>query len=138
MPYQGYLDGLYLLVQRSDGKGVDHYGILDIGNRIRHPQVDGRHPIVIHQTPPSIRLDWLQDTGVWHTLGKITDEEYAIQRMVAAFSNPAYDLFGHNCEQFARYVATGVHESKQLQAFGFVGGLAALAIVALGSDRDGF
>lgn len=134
MPYQGYPDGLYLLVKRSESKGVDHYGILDIGNRIEHPHVDGRHPTVIHQTPPSIRLDWLQDTGVWRILGRITDEKHAIQRMMAARSNPAYDLFGHNCEQFARYVATGVHESKQLQAVGFVAGLAALAIIAQGSD----
>jgi len=137
MPYQEYPDGLYLLVQRSDDKGVDHYGILDIGNRIGHPHVDGRHPVVIHQTPPSIRLDWLQDTGVWRILGRITDEKYSIQRMIDAFSKPAYDLFGHNCEQFARYVATGVHESKQLHAVGFVAGLAALAIVAIGLDRDG-
>ena len=134
MPYQGYPDGLYLLMKRSESKGVDHYGILDIGNRIGHPHVDGRHPVVIHQTPPSINLDWLQDTGIWCILDKITDEKYAIQRMKAALLNPAYDLFGHNCEQFARYVATGIHESKQLQAIGFVAGLAALVIIAQESD----
>ena len=137
MPYQGHPDGLYLLVQRSEEKGVDHYGILDIGNRIGGPHVDGRHPVVIHQTPPSIRLDWLQGTGIWRVLGKITDEGHAIRRMRIAFLNPAFDLFGHNCEQFARFVATGVNESTQLQAIGFVVGLTALAIVALQSDSDG-
>jgi len=137
VPYQAYPDGLYLLVQRSEEKGVDHYGILDIGNRIGHPHVDGRHPVVIHQTPPSIRLAWLQDTGSWHVLGKITDEGHAIGRMEIAFLNPAFDLFGHNCEHFARFVATGVNESTQLQAIGVVVGLTALAIVALQSDSDG-
>jgi len=34
VPYQGFPDGLYLVMQRSVGKGIDHYGILDIGNRL--------------------------------------------------------------------------------------------------------
>ena len=130
MPNQQYPDGLYLLKQKSEAKGVDHYGILDIGNRINHPRVDGRHPVVIHQTPPSIRLDWLQNTGAWSVLGRITDEEDAKSRMNTTFENPAYDLFGHNCEHFARYVATGQNESTQLQAVGVVAGLVALAFYA--------
>lgn len=137
MSYQQYSDGLYLLKQKSEAKGVDHYGILDIGNRINHPQVDRRHPVVVHQTPPSIQIDWLQDTGVWSVLGRITDEGYAIQRMMAAFENPIYDLFGHNCEHFARYVATGTKESRQLQAVGVIAGLVVLTIVALRSERNG-
>ena len=128
MPYQQYPDGLYLLKQKPEAKGVDHYGILDVGNRMGHPQVDGRHPVVIHQTPPSIRLDWLQYTGTWSVLGRITDEDEAKARMNVAFENPNYDLFGHNCEHFARYVATGRHESTQLQAVGIVAGLTALVI----------
>ena len=130
MPYQQYPDGLYLLKQKSEAKGVEHYGILDIGNRINHPQVDGRHPVVIHQTPPSIKLDWLQNTGAWSVLGRIADENDARARMNAAFQDPTYNLFGHNCEHFARYVATGRHESTQLQAVGIVAGLAALAFYA--------
>lgn len=130
MPYQQYSDGLYLLKQKSEAKGVDHYGILDVGNRINHPQIDGSNPVVIHQTPPSIKLDWLQNTGAWTVLGKITNEEDAKSRMNAAFQTPNYDLFGHNCEHFARYVATGHHESTQLQAAGIVAGLAALVFIA--------
>jgi len=130
MPYQKYPDGLYLLKQKSAAKGVDHYGILDIGNRISHPQVDGRHPVVIHQTPPSIKIDWLQNSGVWEILGRITDEQDAITRMTSAFQSSNYNLFGHNCEHFARYVATGRHESTQLQAVGVVAGLAALVFYA--------
>ncbi len=130
MAYQDLADGLYLLKQKSEAKGVDHYGILDVGNRIGHLNVDGKHPVVIHQTPPTIRLDWLQDTGAWDVLGRITDEEAAKARMTAAFNNPNYDLFGHNCEHFARFVATGRSESTQLQAAGFIAGLAALAFIA--------
>ena len=130
MPHQQFSDGLYLLKQKSEAKGVDHYAILDVGNRISHPQVDGRHPVVIHQIPPSIKLDWLQNTGAWSVLEKITNEEEAKSRMNAAFQNPNYDLFGHNCEHFARYVATGQHESTQLQAVGLIAGLAAFVFIA--------
>ena len=126
MPYQKYQDGLYLLKQKSQDKGVDHYGIMDIGNRLYLPQANGLHPVVVHQTPPSVTLNWLQETGSWEVLGKITDEANAINRMKASLENPAYDLFGHNCEHFARYVATGKRESTQLQAVGIVAGLAAL------------
>lgn len=126
MPYQQYSDGLYLLKQRSQAKPVDHYGILDVGNRLGIPQVNGLLPVVVHQRPPSVTISWLQDTGSWTVLAKITDESDALQRMRAALQNPDYDLFGHNCEHFARYVATGRKESTQLQAIGVVAGLAAI------------
>ena len=130
MPYQGLTDGLYLVMQRSPGKAVDHYGILDIGNRLAVGGADGINPVVVHQTPPGIKADWLQHTGEWRVLGRITDEPFAIARYRAALANPKYDLFGHNCEHFARFVATGVRESKQLQAAAVVAGLAALVMVA--------
>jgi hypothetical protein len=130
MPYLQYPDGLYLLKQKAETKGVEHYGILDVGNRLGHPQVNGTHPVVIHQTPPTIKIDWLQNTGEWLILGRITNEGSAKERMSSAFQNPTYDLFGHNCEHFARYVATGRRESTQLQAAGIVAGLAALAFYA--------
>jgi len=123
-------DGLYLLRQPAQKAGIHHYGILDIGNRIGHPEVHGQQPVVIHQTPPRLRLDWLQDTGQWERHSRITDEKAAIHRINQAFLNPTYDLFGNNCEHFARYVATGVHESTQLQAAGFIAGLVALIWIA--------
>ncbi len=133
MPFQNCSDGLYLVTQWSFEKKCDHYGILDIGNRLRHPQLDGRCPMVIHQTPPSIRWDRLEDTGRWSVLGKITDEEYAILRLIHALSSPWYSLFGHNCEHFARFIATGVRESKQLQAVGAWAGVVALVVLVLKS-----
>jgi hypothetical protein len=136
VPYQGYPDGLYLVARPSAEKGVDHYGILDIGDRLKVPNADGINPIVVHQCPPSIRADWLQDTGIWQVLGQITDEPYPIQRYHAAIASPAYSFFGHNCEHFARFVATGIHESKQLQAAGWVAGLAVLVMAAGKSEPE--
>lgn len=131
MPYQGYPDGLYLVVQKSTAKGVDHYGILDIGNRLGVQGADGINPVIVHQRPPNIKAEWLQSTAAWNLLGRIPDEQYAIMRYRAALADPAYDLFGHNCEHFARFVATGVRESKQLQAAGAIAVCATLVFVAL-------
>jgi hypothetical protein len=128
MSYQDLADGLYLVVQKSQAKGVEHYGILDVGNRIQHPQVHSQQPTVIHQSPPRIQIDWLQSTGQWKVLAKITDEADAMMRIRTAAENPNYSLFGHNCEHFARYVATGKRESKQVQAGVFIAGLVALAL----------
>ena len=136
MPYQGYSDGLYLVAQKSEAKGVDHYGIMDIGNRIRHPGADGINPVIIHQTPPTIRIDWFQNTGVWRVLGAVADESFALQRLNAAFANPNYDLFGNNCEHFARFVALGTRESTQVKAAVVVAGLAALTIVVVQAQRS--
>lgn len=130
MPYEHLQDGFYLVRQQAATKGVDHYGILDVGNRLRHPHVGfGMQPVVIHQTPPRIRIDWLQATGQWTVLGHITDEVHAINRIELASRNPTYSLVGHNCEHFARFVATGKRESTQVQVAVLVAGLAALAYV---------
>jgi len=129
MPYENLQDGLYLIKQRSAEKGVDHFGILDVGNRIRLPDIyPGMQPVVIHQTPPHVQAAWLQDTGGWEVLGRITDEADAISRMNHARQNPSYSLMGHNCEHFARYVATGKRESRQVQVAVAIAGLAALAL----------
>ncbi len=130
MPHNIRKAGLYLMMQKTQMKGVlvDHYGILDVGNRMNLRNA-GWQPLVIHQTPPQIRLDRLADTGDWKVLGKITDESDAISRINKAIENSAYDLFGNNCEHFARYVATGRRESTQLQALGLVAGLLAIVVI---------
>ncbi len=130
MPSHTLRNGLYLIRQKCQVKGVlvDHYGILDIGNRLRLP-VTNSLPVVIHQTPPRIRTDWLDNTGQWDLLGQITGEQLAIARINKALENDAYDLFGNNCEHFARFVALGSRESTQLQALGFFVGLFAVIIL---------
>jgi hypothetical protein len=133
MPCQGYPDGLYLVKQKSPNKGVDHYGIVDIGNRSHIQNSFGffSRPTVIHQAPPKLRADWFETTGMWTVLGKITDETMARQRLKEAAANPAYDLFGNNCEHFARFIATGKRESTQLQGVVALACLAVVAVVAL-------
>jgi hypothetical protein len=135
VPYQGFSDGLYLLKQKSQAKGVDHYGIMDIGNRLNQSLPFGAQPVVVHQTPPSLRMDWLQNTGQWEVMGRITDEPAAIARINEAAKTPNYDLFGNNCEHFARYAATGRRESTQLQTAVVVAGLAALTYIAVQPQR---
>jgi hypothetical protein len=117
MPYQGYPDGLYLVKRKSLTKGVDHYGILDIGGRVGggHHSYPGSEPMVAHQVDTGLQYDAFIGTGIWVVLHKVPDEALALQRMREAAKNPAYDLFGNNCEHFARFVATGTRESTQLQ-----------------------
>ena len=128
MPYEAFPDGLYLLAQNLDSKGLEHYGILDVGNRIGNPTIGGRRAVIIHQAPPALRVDWANLTGPWRVLGRIADEAAALFRLRIAAANPKYDLFGNNCEHFARFVATGKRESVQLQTAGVVAGLVALFI----------
>ena len=122
MPFQNHPDGLYLLKQPSEKNGIaiEHYGVLDIGNVLGHSQLDGSHPVVIHQTPPQIKIDWLKDTGKWHVMGKVIDLAGAKQRLREAFKNPSYDLFGNNCEHFARFITQNQHTSNQV-FWGLVG-----------------
>ncbi len=136
MPYIGLRNGLYLIKQKSQVKGiqVDHYGILDVGDHLTLRPTGGQ-PVVIHQTPPRIRTDYLARTGEWVVLGPITDEPYAMERINKALENDMYDLFGNNCEHFARFVATGRRESTQLQELGFIAGLIGIIVVLSISGR---
>jgi len=70
VPYQGFPDGLYLVMQRSVGKGIDHYGILDIGNRLGVRGADGINPVIVHQSPSGITADWLGQTPYERLLAK--------------------------------------------------------------------
>jgi hypothetical protein len=133
MPYKGYPDGLYLLKQRSERKGVDHFGIADIGNCLKVAGADGINPVVVHQTPPCIRADWLRDTRPWRVLGRIVDESGAVARYHEALKNPTYWIW-NNCEHFASFVATGNRESKQLQSVGWLTGFAALVVISATDD----
>lgn len=132
MPYQGLQDGLYLVVQHSPEKGVDHYGVLDVGNNLRY--LTAIEPVVVHQSPPAIRADWLSATGAWQVADRIVDTAAALVRLRAALENPSYDVLGNNCEHFARYVAYGKRESGQVQGAVVVVGLIGLLIFAIRSE----
>lgn len=125
--------GLYLLRQPSRDKGVDHYAVLDVGNILNISGASSSRPFLIHQTPPSIRIDDFHQSGQWWLMGKVQDEIGAAFRLRAALENSEYDLFGNNCEHFARFVTTGVRESSQLQSAVSLVGVVALLCIALRS-----
>jgi len=136
MAYQNLDDGLYLLTQESDGKSVDHYGILDAGNRLGIEEARfSRQPVVVHQRPPSIQWNWLRETGKWRVKGKIADEAMAKARIKKAARDPLYRLFSNNCEHFARYVAYGIRESWQVQLTVAVLGTAFVSALVYASSR---
>lgn len=122
--------GLYWIVRQSQKKGVEHHAVLDVGNCIGYPDVYPTSPIIVHQTPPQIRRDPYYGTGDWKIVMAIEDHANAIHRLRVACANPFYNTAANNCEHFARYVATGVRESHQVRAVGFVGFLIGLAWVA--------
>ena len=128
MPYQGLQDGLYLVAQHLPEKGVDHYGILDIGNNFRFAIV--HEPVVVHHPPPAIRADWLSTTGTWSIAGRIFDVAGARFRLRLALARANYDLLGNNCEHFARFIAYGKRESGQVQDAMVVAGLIGLIVMA--------
>jgi hypothetical protein len=50
--------GLYVARRQNGPKGVVHWGILNLGNRLGIPLVNGFNPVVIHQTPPRFRWEY--------------------------------------------------------------------------------
>ena len=123
--------GLYLLRQYSSAKGVYHFGILDVGNNLGYEMA--REPVVVHLTSPTIRADWLSATEPWEFLERIADVQGAVTRIGRAMSHPCYDLVFNNCEHFARYVASGRRESRQVSnTLLLVGMVGAIALVVSG------
>ncbi len=47
-------------------------------------------------------------------MGHVIDIEGAKARLKEAFKNPNYDLFGNNCEHFARFVTQNQRTSHQV------------------------
>lgn len=120
--------GLYLLRQYSSAKGVHHFGILDVGNLLGYQVV--RDHVVVHLTHPTVRTDWLSATGQWEVLAQIKDVQGALARLRHALNHPCYDVMFNNCEHFARYVATGVRESRQVKDILTIAGIVGVAVLA--------
>ena len=134
MPRRKLPPGLYMVKQRSAEKGVDHYGIADVGNRMGRPELEGQPPVVYHLTPPTIRVDWFEPAH-WPTVWGIIDQDGAIERLRAALERPEYNVFDNNCEHFARFVATGRRESVQLRRVVFLSGMTAFGLWAASSEE---
>jgi hypothetical protein len=78
-----------LLKQRSIQKGVDHYAILDIGNRLHSDWNRGGRRVIVYQSPPILRADWAEATGDWEIVGHVVDEADARARMAMAAATQA-------------------------------------------------
>ena len=116
MPYKGLEDGSISLFNGRPPRGsiITAFSILAIDA----PSSDALGPVILHQRRPSNTANWLRDTGDWLVLRKIEDESAALERLRIALTDPAYAVLRHNSERFARSVAFGVWENKQLQASG--------------------
>jgi hypothetical protein len=130
IPISRLAPGLYLIMQTCANKGFHHYAILDVGNRLGYQDGPTRGPVIVHQTPPHPRRELANGTGVWKIVMKIADERHAWERLNEACTNPQYDALINNCEHFAKYVATGTRESRQVQVVGFVAAFVVLVLAA--------
>ena len=94
MPYQGHRDGLYVLRQVSQDKGVFHYGVMDVGNQLGLTNVlFGSEPYVVHQRPGiGLHAQPISGTGVWTIIDRIHDENVARIRLLEAMKTPTYSL----------------------------------------------
>jgi hypothetical protein len=110
---------MFLARQWSHTKAVWHYGIIVLGWAYG--------PAVVHLGPDGLCIEPFAGGAPWEAVA-IGDVAGAFARLQAAISDPQnYALLWNNCEQFARYVATGRHESLQVQRVAVVAGLALLA-----------
>jgi hypothetical protein len=133
MPYQHLNDALYLVKQCSGSKVVDHFGILDVGDRMGLHHGLYLEPVVIHLLHPSIHIDLIREFGRCEIISRISDEAGARRRFHLARKNPTYDAIFNNCEHFAIFIATGRRQSPQLQGFVIGVGLAVVAYSAIKS-----
>jgi hypothetical protein len=136
-PFSQFPEGMYLLKRPSTYPLIEHYGVLVTGNLVRELGINSVAPVVIQQTLPRARVDWAEATGNWNMVGQVLPPlvPFAMERVSIAFTNPNYDLFENNCEQFARFIAAGEKTSTQLWAVG-LGATFVLLISLLSGDGD--
>ena len=136
--------GLYLAKFDSNKLGglIDHYGVLDIGNRsgfLIHPFAY-TEPHIIHQTHPELRVDALSELGPIDVVSveriPAEKEQETTDLIRKAQEDPQYRLFDNNCEHFARGVATGERTSTQVTGvFKVLGCLAVGCLVIWGLNQ---
>lgn len=122
MPYRnsisGYFvpDGIYRMTRRNEEKGVTHYAVLDVGNIFGFRLPPGMPPMVIHQTPPHIQVEPLNEADIWFVEYAVPQEDWpgAISRYNQAIEDPFYRTLNNNCEQFARFITEGEKVSHQV------------------------
>ncbi len=138
MPNAEFPHGIYLVSRPMEGKtGGLHFAVIFYGQLPLNLHEDGNcYPVVAELSPPGISVKYFEG-GWWtihHQVAEV-DEAAAVARLdQACSSNPDYALLMRNCEQFARWVTTGVWESKQLQTVGVIAAAATICFMAASSD----
>lgn len=116
-------NGLYLVKRPAEKywRLVDHYAVIDAGNTSGLFSGFGQRPILIEKIEGKGNV-FSYMSGEWTILGKVRDHQvfYATLRLIQALHDPTYNLFGNNCEQFARFIAEGKKTSKQVNSLGAI------------------
>jgi hypothetical protein len=115
MFYQQQTQPLLWLVSQPASLGAKHYGVLVLENSFGLAEPGNAAPYVIHLNQNGIQAGWLEAMPPWALIEPIWDDLGAWARYQEVSQNPNYNLLSYNCEHFARYIATGARESKQVQ-----------------------
>lgn len=130
-------EGLYIVKRRAIlPPGKEHYAIAIVGRHVRNFDPSSKGPIVIHKTNQPGRHCDSFIASEWERVEKIPEDslEQVLHRMRISWWEP-YNLFLDNCEDWARYVATGKKESFQVRQFVALG-LALCGIWWLSSGQN--
>lgn len=118
--------GVYLAIRPAEKMGglIDHYGVVEIGNVLGLVEYDVRYPIVYEKNVGEGLVANYADSR-WKIVSKVDDQflNQVRTRLNLSSQNPRYDLFGNNCEHFARFVVEGKSYSGQLQTAGVIAGV---------------
>jgi hypothetical protein len=108
--------GLYLIRQFQAQKGVEHSGILDVGNCAGLvPSMFASEPLVIHLPASGYAVQPFGETGTWSFVRRLGDQAGAVKRLRALHVDPGeYSAVTNNCEHFTAKVETGAPSSPQL------------------------
>jgi hypothetical protein len=133
--------GIYLVSRPAVAKpACRHFAVFLWGEWEMNLAQNGcYYPIVAELNSTGIQVDW-HEGGFWTVHFQVAPEEelqvlWRLERTCAA--DPDYALWDRNCEQFARWITTGVWESKQLQTVGVLAAVAAFGFLATRTETRG-
>jgi hypothetical protein len=125
--------GLYVVVRPKMAGLVTHVGLLDVGNRLGLNANARCGPLVLHQPLTGLVANYAGQAGTWETAVAVTNVSGVRERVINAFQDRTYDLFGSNCEHFVNFALSGEKKSPQLRTVAAIIGLAIAAALLFNS-----